>query len=345
MRHFAMRLRLAMLAGLLCVLAATPGARAQSAEENFYKGKTVKLIVGYGPGGGYDVYARMLAPHLTRVLGATVVVENQPGAGGLNALDKIYAAPPDGLQIMLVNGTAAAMAQLLGESSVRYDLGKMGNLGIVSASPGVWLDNPASPVKTPADAIKDKAKIRWAATGPIDGLSDGAAFTCEALKLSCQIILGYAGTNEASAAVGKGEMDALYVSDTSANNYVKAGNNRAVAVMARNKSRFFPNVATIYQAVKLTPDQEWWFDFRANVDNLGRILVTPPGLPPARLAFLQASVKTVLTDPQLVAEGERTQRYIDFQSPETTRKMVESVVTSLTDAQRKKIRDVVERKQ
>src|SRR5215469_2480218 len=129
--HFALRsLALGLACGLVA-LAAGHAARAQSAEENYYKGKTVKIIVGYGPGGGYDVYARMIAPSLGRALGATVVVENQPGAGGLNALDKIYAAPPDGLQLMLVNGTAAAMAQLLGESSVRYDLGKVGDLGIV----------------------------------------------------------------------------------------------------------------------------------------------------------------------------------------------------------------------
>src|SRR5919112_1224080 len=70
-----------------CILAASLGnalspAAAQNAEEAFFKGKTVKIVVGYGPGGGYDVYARMLAPYLGKTLGATVIVENQPGAGG-----------------------------------------------------------------------------------------------------------------------------------------------------------------------------------------------------------------------------------------------------------------------
>jgi len=339
MRH------LAMLALGLAALAVGQDARAQGAEEAFYKGKSVKMIVGYGPGGGYDAYARMLAPHLGKALGATVVVENQPGAGGLTALNRIYAAPPDGLQMMIVNGTAASMAQLLGESAARYDLAKIGYLGIVSASPWIWLVNPNSPIQTPADAMKPSVKIRWSATGPIDGLSDGAAFTCEALKLTCQIIMGYSGTNEAAHAVGQGEMDALYVSDTSANNYVKIGENRAVASMGRVKSRFFPDKPTIFEAVNLSPEQQWLFDFRANVDNLGRILVVPPGVPPARLAFLQAAVKTVLSDPQLIAEGEKTQRYIDYQDPETTRKMAIAVVGSLSDEQRKKIKAVVEQKQ
>jgi tripartite-type tricarboxylate transporter receptor subunit TctC len=338
---FAIALGLACGVGLL----ASHAARAQSAEEAYYKGKTVKMIVGYGPGGGYDAYARMIAPHLSKALGATVVVENQPGAGGLNALNRIFTAPPDGLQMMIVNGTAASMSQLLGESATHYDLGKLGYLGIVSASPWVWLVNAKSPIQTPADAMKPGVKIRWSATGPIDGLSDGAAFTCEALKLNCQIIMGYSGTNEAAHAVGSGEMDALYVSDTSANNYVKQGDNRAVASMGRVKSRFFPDKPTIFEAVKLTPDQEWWFDFRANVDNLGRILVVPPGMPAARLAFLQEAVKKVLSDPQVVADGEKTQRYIDYQDPETTRKMAVAVVGSLSDDQRKKIKAIVEQKE
>jgi tripartite-type tricarboxylate transporter receptor subunit TctC len=339
---------LVLALGLACglgTLATGQHAAAQSAEEAYFKGKAIKMIVGYGPGGGYDAYARMLAPSLSKAIGGTVVVENQPGAGGLTALDRIYAAPPDGLQIMIVNGTAASMAQLLGETAVRYDLAKIGYLGIVSASPWVWLVDPKSKIQTPADAMKPGVKLRWSATGPIDGLSDGAAFTCEALHLSCQIIMGYAGTNEAAHAVGSGEMDALYVSDTSANNYVKSAEARAVASMGRVKSRFFPDKPTIFEAVKLTPDQQWWFDFRANVDNLGRIMVVPPNMPPARLAFLQSAVKKVLSDPQVIAEGEKTQRYIDYQDPETTKKMAVAVVGSLSDDQRKKVKAVVEQKQ
>jgi tripartite-type tricarboxylate transporter receptor subunit TctC len=339
---------LVLALGLACglgTLATGQQAAAQNAEEAYFKGKSIKMIVGYGPGGGYDAYARMLAPYLGKAIGGTVVVENQPGAGGLTALDRIYAAPPDGLQIMIVNGTAASMAQLLGETAVRYDLAKIGYLGIVSASPWVWLVDPKSKIQTPADAMKPGVKLRWSATGPIDGLSDGAAFTCEALHLSCQIIMGYAGTSEAAHAVGSGEMDALYVSDTSANNYVRSAEARAVASMGRVKSRFFPDKPTIFEAVKLSPDQQWWFDFRANVDNLGRIMVVPPNLPPARLAFLQSAVKKVLSDPKVIAEGEKTQRYIDYQDPETTKKMAVAVVGSLSDEQRKKVKAVVEQKQ
>ena len=71
----------AALAVALGVAANRPAA-AQDAEAAFYQGKTVRIVVGYGPGGGYDVYARMVAPYLAKALGTTVIVENQPGAGG-----------------------------------------------------------------------------------------------------------------------------------------------------------------------------------------------------------------------------------------------------------------------
>src|SRR6186713_473101 len=96
--------RLAAYAAVaLSLIVGSPPVSAQTAAD-FYKGKTVKIIVGFGVGGGYDVYARMLAPYLREVLQTTVIVENQPGAGGMSALNRLYQAPPDGLQMMLVSG-------------------------------------------------------------------------------------------------------------------------------------------------------------------------------------------------------------------------------------------------
>src|SRR6266545_7841657 len=87
-------------------------AAAQESEQAFFAGKTVRLVVGFGPGGGYDSYARMLAPYLSKNLGATVIVENRPGAGGLVALSGVYMAPPDGLTMMIVNVSMNACLDL-----------------------------------------------------------------------------------------------------------------------------------------------------------------------------------------------------------------------------------------
>ncbi|MFM2444632.1 MAG: hypothetical protein RJB09_1818 [Pseudomonadota bacterium] len=330
--------RLAGVAALMALL--VPGlvqAQTPEAEAAFFKGKNVRLTVGYGPGGGYDVYARMIAPHLSKQLGATVIVENQPGAGGITALNGTSVAAPDGLHMMIVSGNGAAMSQLTGSSGVRYDLAKLGHLGTVSASPWLWLVAPDSKIRTPQDALNLGREIMWSASGPMDGLADGAAFTCEALKMKCRVVMGYGGSNQAALAVTKGEMDSIYVSDTSANNYVKSGQNRAVAAISRKRSRFFPDVPTIFEAINLAPEEAWLIDFRANVEDLGRILVVPPGMSASRLGFLQEAVRKTLVDPDTVAEGERTQRYIDFQDAETTRKRTISVVTDVTPEQKARI--------
>ena len=84
-------------------------------------------------------------PISARSLQTTVIVENQPGAGGMSALNRLYQAQPDGLQMMLVSGIAATMAQLVEQQGVAYDLSKVGHLGIVSASPWMWLGQPSNP--------------------------------------------------------------------------------------------------------------------------------------------------------------------------------------------------------
>lgn len=326
---------------MAAAIAVTGPVQAQDAAA-YYKGKTVKIVVGYGAGGGYDAYARMIEPHLAKATGATVIVENQPGAGGATALNRVFMAQPDGLNLMIVNGTAAALGQLLEQDGVRYDLAKIEHLGIVSSSPWMWLVGPTNPIaKTPAEAMKLGKVIRWGGTAPTDGLSDGAAVACEALKLQCKIVIGYKGSAEVALAVQRGEMDAQYVSDTSANNYVKSGQAIAVAAMGRAKSRFFPNVPTVFDAVKLTPEQQWWFDFRTNLDDLGRILVTTPGVPADRLAFLRAAVKKVLTDPAVKADGEKSQRYVDFVEPEKAREKAIALVSSISPDQKVNVKHVI----
>jgi tripartite-type tricarboxylate transporter receptor subunit TctC len=269
------------------------------------------------------------------------VVENQPGAGGLIALNQIYAAPPDGLRLMIVNGTPAALGQLLGQENLRYDLTKVDHLGIISAYPWIWMSSPKNELKTVGDAQKPGTKIRWGGTGPSDGPADGAAVTCEALKLDCAVVLGYKGSAEIALAMERGEVDALYISDSSAANYVKAGQGRAVAAMGRTRSELLPDVPTVFEQTKLDKEQEWWLDFRANLNDLGRILVTTPGVPADRLAFLRGAVERALKDPALMAEGEKTQRFVKFQSPDEALDLTKKVLATATPEQKEQMRKII----
>ena len=333
---------LSALAGLLILgcLAAEP-VRAEPADFAYYKGKTVRIIVGFSAGGGFDLYARMIAPYIGKALGANVIVENQPGAGGITATNRMMTAPPDGLQIMLVNGLAAAFGQFTEQQGVRYDLAKLEHLGTVSGNPWVWLVTDKSRWKTVADVLNEKRKYMWSAGGPIDGLSDGAAFTCEALQIDCNIVLGYPGSNDSANAVAKGEMDMLYVVDTSAANYVAAGDIRVLATISRTRSKLFPNVPTIYEATKVPEAGATLLDFHSTAEKLGRILVAPPGTPAERLAALRDATRVALTDPALIAEGDRTQRNVEFVGAEETRKATIGVVSDPTPEQKKRMIDIL----
>jgi putative tricarboxylic transport membrane protein len=328
--------RIVVLSLAVCIASALP-AKAEDAEKAFYAGKTVRMMVGSGTGGGYDIFSRLIAPYLAKVLETTVVVENQPGAGGLLALNKLYAAQPDGLQISLTNGTGAAFAQLTNQPGVRFDLAKFSYLATVGAPPAIWLVGPNTPIRTVQQALDAKMKWRWASSGGTSGLGIGAAFTCEALKLDCHVVQGYKGSADAGLAVMRGEMDALYMAESSANNFVKAKQNWPLATMGRKKSRFFPDQPTIFEAAKMDTDGLWVMDFLANVEGLGRILIAPPGIPPARLVYLQAAVKETLHNPQLIAEGERAERIIEYLDPVSTEKNAVGVVGTVTPEQKARV--------
>ncbi len=333
---------LTFLAGLAvgAMSLATPSA-AQSDEAEFFKGKTIRFVVGFGPGGGYDLYARMIAPALSKQLGGTVVVENQPGAGGITALNRVFTSAPDGLTVMIANGTGAALAQLINQPGVRFDITKVGHLGTVSIEPWMWLVSKDSPIKTIEDAFKLGRPVNWSASGPMDGLSDGALFTCEALKLPCKVVTGYKGSRDAALAVMRNEMDSLYIADTSALNYTNTGDSRVIASVNRKRSRFYKDIPTVFEAFKVPPENAWLIDFHAAIEDLSRIIVLPPGMSASRLSHMQNAVKTVLTDKDFIAEGEKSQRYIHFVDAPTTQTAVGKVVSNLTEEQLKTVRRII----
>jgi len=326
--------RIVLLLLALCwAVSASPG-HAQESEKAFYAGKTLRMIVGSGVGGGYDVFSRLIAPYLAKTLGATVIVENVPGAGGLVALNKLNVSPADGLHLSLVQGTMATLAQLTGDQAARYDMAKFSYLATVGAPPGLWLVGPDSQIREVQQAIDAKKKWRWASAGGTSGLGIGAAFTCEALNLDCHIVQGYKSSADAGLSVTRGEMDALYVPESSANHFVKAKQNWALATISRTKSQFFQDRPTVFEAAKIDPSRIWAMDFLANLEGTGRLLMAPPGVPQARLAYLQAAVKETLHNPQLKAEGERIERIIEYLDPASTHKNVVAVVSGVPPEQK-----------
>jgi tripartite-type tricarboxylate transporter receptor subunit TctC len=328
----------------LAVMAAaiTLSPAGADAAESFYKGKTLRFVVGAGVGGGYDAYARMLGPLYAQQLDATVVVENIPGGGGLRALNKLAAEPGDGLSIHVANGAATSLTQLLEMPGAKYDLTKFEFLGIADYSRWNVLVTPKSPYNSLADLIKADRKISWGASGKISGLSDGAAFTCHVLGLKCRLVTGYKGSAAAALAVAQGEMDALYVSETSAFNYVRAKNAKALATVNRKRSILFPDLPTIFEQLpNLTAEQAWWIDMHSTIESLGRILVAPPGTPKARVDELVAVTHKILSDPKVVEAGAKKKRFIKYIPAAEAKAAMMKVLGSMGAEQKARVKKVV----
>lgn len=317
-------------------------ARAQDAGA-FLKGQTMRFVVGYSPGGGYDSYARMLAPHFEKRTGATVVVENRPGGGGLTALNQLVRSRPDGLSMQMLNGEAALISQLTRQPGVSYDMTKVALFARVAEEPHLMLVHPSLPGDF-KDIVAPGRKLKFSAGSRLDNLGDYAAVLCEALKANCQIITGYKGSKEAGLAVMTGEVDALTISESSAIEYSQGGRTKLVATIAHKRSRLNPDIPLVQELIPLAPEQKWWLDFRLGIKAFGRVVVGPPELPADKLKHLQAVWREILNDSEVKAEGERTQRPIDYGPPEALSRTVREVLETLPPDRLKDVNEVLLKK-
>ena len=137
-------------------------------EPAFFQGKQVRFYTMGSPGGGYDTYMRALIPHLEKKLGAKMLPTNEPGAGGLIAINRMLHAP-DGLTILLVGGETLVTAQLYDAPGVNYDVRKLTWLARVSSEAKVALLGPQCPYDTVFDLVKSDRPVTWAGSSKIDG--------------------------------------------------------------------------------------------------------------------------------------------------------------------------------
>jgi tripartite-type tricarboxylate transporter receptor subunit TctC len=182
-------------------------AAAPAAADDFYRGKTINIIVGFGPGGGYDLYARLLARHLGKHVpgNPSVVVQNMEGAGGVRAANHVYnVAPKDGTVIAGVN-QGAAMFKLLGGKGAQYDPAKFQWLGSMAASNNTVYVWHTSGIKTLDDA--KGREVSMAGSGVISDANIYPAVFNALVGTKFKVISGYTGTNDSNLALERGEVE------------------------------------------------------------------------------------------------------------------------------------------
>ena len=328
------------------------GAEQGSDPRIFYQNEVLHIIVGYNPGGGFDEYARMIGSEISERTGGTVVIENQPGGGGLLALNRLVQSRPTGLNIMLLGGESAVLAQITNRPGTRFNIMELNWLGRaqVDTPMVLWsMTNPERNFHEVLNTITEKGSI-WGANGLTDNLSDAEASMAEALGLTIEkfgIVTGYSGSSEVALAVVRGEVDGIVVSNSSAINYVGSGEEGLVAVATLGRSReqtFFPDVPTIFEVADITKEGEWWLDFRSSITQVGRTFVTHGDVQPERVAYLRNILQGILTDEEFIAMANERKRPVNYMSAERQEQLVQEIFSELTEQRVQEVKHVLTEK-
>ncbi len=285
------------------------GASPAVAQEPFYKGKTINIMVGFGPGGGYDLYARLLA----RVMGnhipgvPYVVVQNMTGAGGVRAANHVYtAAPKDGLTIAGVN-QGAAMFQMLGGKGAQYDPAKFAWLGSMAYSNNTVYTWRASGITSINDAKKREVSV--AGSGVISDANIYPAILNALVGTKFKIINGYAGTNESNLALERGEVEGRGGGAYSSLVSTKPDwlRDRTISILAQigfEKEPGLPDTPLLLDLV--TTDEARQIATVVTLPTaIGYNHWVAPEVPADRLEMLRKAYAASLKDPELLADAKK----------------------------------------
>lgn len=306
--------------------APTPTEDPDKAVADFYSGKTIRVIVGFGPGGGFDTTARILARHMGKYIPGepTVVVENMPGAGSRAAANHLYeVAEPDGLTFGVFN-EQQVLQQALGDADIKFDARKFSWLGSVFSATIVCLATRESGFTSIEQTVGSPTPYIVGSTGPGSNTNDFPAVLQAALGANIQIVAGYDGTSAISQAVSSGEVDGGCWTWESMS--VTQGQNIADGVVVPLVQQGDPiaDLPDVPLAAELaTTDQARAMITAITVPaTISKPFTAPPGVPADRLRALRDAFDKAWQDPELIEET--TQAKLDI-SAKTADEMQEIV--------------------
>ena len=280
-------------------------ASAPSDVASFYKGKTIRMIVGYPAGASNDLAARALAKYLPRHLPGepTVVTQNMPGGGSFIAANYIYnIAPKDGTILGLLAPTIA-IDEKVGTPGVKFVTSKFNWIGRETTSVGVTMVWHTSKVHTIADAFK--IPVTMAATGTGSTTAIYPNVLNHVLGTKFKLVMGYTGSSEAMLAMSRGEADghstAFEQLMSQHPDWLKDGKIRIIVQYALARHPDLPNVPTALELAK-TAKQKAILRAVVSASDVGKSIVTTPGVPADRVAALRAAFDATMKDPDYIAD-------------------------------------------
>ena len=300
-------------------IADSPAAAQTGAD--FYKGKTVTYIVSTAPGGGFDLYGRLVSEYMQKYLpGSTFVVKNTPGAGHLIGANTIYASKPDGLTIGTFT-TGLLYNQIVKLDGVRFDLEKMSWIGKASSDPRVMTLGTQVPIKSYKELQENKQTLNFSTSGIGSAAYVETVMLTRALKLPAKIVTGYSGTDD-HLAIRRGEVHASISSRSSWEPFVKNGFGHFIFQIGGNQ----PDVPQLMNLVT-DPAAKALVALVQSQGDISRLTAGPPAIPQDRLDALRAAYRKAMEDPELQAKASKLERPLEPAYGEDVARMVKEALT------------------
>lgn len=323
------------LPGVLC-------PNSLDAQETFYKGKTVKIVVGFSAGGFYDRWARVVARHIGKHIPGNpeVIVQNMPGAGSVIATNYVYGvAPPDGLNIGMPSASVY-MDQLVGRKEAKFDVRKFNWIGTQDKRHQVVYMRADAPYKSIEDVMKAKEPPKCGETGTASQGYLTLRILEEALGVKFGSVLGYPGGAEIDLAVERGEIVCRALSidpffgREPFGTWRKKGFVRLLVQTARKRDPRAPDVPTIYELMDKHQSPEKnrrVVEVLLGATEFGSPLFVAPGTPAAQVRTLRRAHGSVMKDAELVAEAEKGKMDMDASTGEELDALTQKIMDQPED--------------
>src|SRR5262245_13791264 len=284
-------------------------ATAAQAPDDFYKGKTINIVVGFTPGGGYDVNARAVSRYLGKYIpgNPNVIVQNMPGAGSLTSVRYLDAtAPKDGTAVTVFNPGLVTQSVVEPEK-VNVDFRKLSWVGIITADFRVCYGFGPSGVKSWADMMSRREFILGSTAKGAGNYINGATLK-HVFNAPVRQILGFPGSAEQRIAIERGELDgdcgsfssipAAWINERKAHPFVRFTDKKPAEI---------PDSAVFINTFAKSEEQIQLLDVLNAADEIGRPFIVSKQVPTERLAILRNAFNATMKDPAFLAEMEKQQ--------------------------------------
>lgn len=320
---------------LLCIAAATAAVSGSAARSepvaDFYKGKTVNMLIGVSPGGEYDLHARLVARHIGRHIpgSPTVVPQNMLGAGGITMANYLYGvAARDGTNLGVIQNGHPTI-QALGKPNIKYDAGKFNWIGAITPTVETMALWTTAGVKSIEDARK-KGEIIVGSVGRSNITFAFPQMLNDFVGTKFKIVSGYRGGSEINLAMERGEVmgrnNTWSSWKTTKSDWVKNGDIVIIAYSGPKPADL--NGAPSLDELAPEPDDRTVIRLITAGTRLGRPIATTPDVPADRVKALRAAFQAAMKDPEFLKDAQSARVEVDPISGEELAKVVDEVLAT-----------------